>query len=357
MFIGRNKSGDSNTAQKTPSDIGQETKFANQAIALMQKSGIAPNPENYALWYHYVAAQNKELIHEIDTIVKNSLEFTRDTSLYLYNKYIVADATQKAFEDSSLTAQKVLMDVLKVVNEFADETKSYNKDVDTYLEKVSQDFGESSVKDILKQIIEATVTLKQSSSTMTRKLEESKEEINDLKRNLQQVTNESQRDFLTGVFNRKTFERLVDDQIKQAQEKKTALCLLMIDIDHFKKFNDRFGHLLGDEVLKTVARTLMDILKGRDVVARFGGEEFIVTLPETPVEGAMKVAEMVRTSIASKQLKRKNTGETYGTITVSVGVALFRPETDTLPMLIKRADDALYQSKHNGRNKVTCEQA
>jgi diguanylate cyclase len=198
--------------------------------------------------------------------------------------------------------------------------------------------------------------MKDSSGRMNQRLEESREEIESLKRNLQQVTNESQRDFLTGVFNRKTFERLVDDQMLHAKANRSALCLMMIDIDHFKQFNDRFGHLLGDEVLKTVARTLMDTLKGRDVVARFGGEEFIVTLPETPMEGALKVAEMIRSSIASKQLKRKNTGEIYGTITVSIGVAFYRPDTDTLPTLIKRADDALYQSKRTGRNKITNEE-
>jgi diguanylate cyclase len=140
-----------------------------------------------------------------------------------------------------------------------------------------------------------------------------------------------------------------------AKEHHSDLCLMMIDIDHFKRFNDKFGHLLGDEVLKTVARTLTDTLKGRDVVARFGGEEFVVILPDTPIEGAMKVAEMIRSAIAGKELKRKDTGETYGTITVSVGIAHYRAATDTLPTLIKRADDAMYHSKQTGRNRVTRE--
>jgi diguanylate cyclase len=197
--------------------------------------------------------------------------------------------------------------------------------------------------------------MKQRGEKISQKLEESTKEITELKKDLQQVTIESQRDFLTGVFNRKAFEQYVDTQIALAKEKHTELCLLILDIDHFKQFNDRFGHLIGDEVLKIVARSLTDILKGRDVVARFGGEEFIVILPETPIEGAMKVANMIRTAIADRQLKRKDTGKSYGTITVSAGVARFRPETDTLPVLIKRADDAMYVSKRNGRNRVTCE--
>lgn len=354
MLMGRNKSKEAKDGE-VRKDADNEGMYAKQALALLQKHGIPPNPENYALWYRYAMADNSGLQREIDNILNNKLEFTQETSAYLYNKYIAVNPMQERVDDSSISAQKVLIDVLKVVNDFHDETQNYNRDIDQYLEKITQDFGESSVKDILRQIIEATVNLKSSGSRMHEKLEESREEIDTLKRDLQQVTNESQRDFLTGVYNRKTFERLVDEQMRQAQENRSALCLMMIDIDNFKQFNDRFGHLLGDEVLKTVARTLTDTLKGRDIVARFGGEEFIVTLPETPMEGARKVAEMVRNSIASKQLKRKGTGEIYGTITVSVGVALFKPDTDTLPTIIKRADDALYHSKRTGRNKITCE--
>ena len=248
------------------------------------------------------------------------------------------------------------MDVLKIIQEFSDETKSYNKGVDDYLEHISHKFEDANIKLIVRDLISATVNLKESGRKISKKLDETTNEINELKKDLQQVTVESQRDFLTGVFNRKTFEHLVDEQMALSKEHKTELCLLMIDIDHFKRFNDRFGHLLGDEVLKTVARTLISVLKGRDVVARFGGEEFIVILPETPLEGAMKVAETIRSTIATKELKRKDTGETFGRITVSMGVARFRPDTDTLPIMIKRADDALYVSKNGGRNRVSAEQ-
>lgn len=356
MMFSRNKNNETKSGTPVTKDTDHEGHYAKLALAALQKHDIAPNPENYALWYRYGVADNADLVREIDNIISNALPFSEETTSYLYNKYIAVNHNQRRVDDSAVNAQKMLIDVLKVVNEFKDQAQTYNKDVDQYLERITQDFGENSVKDILKQIIEATVGMKDSSGRMNQRLEESREEIESLKRNLQQVTNESQRDFLTGVFNRKTFERLVDDQMLHAKANRSALCLMMIDIDHFKQFNDRFGHLLGDEVLKTVARTLMDTLKGRDVVARFGGEEFIVTLPETPMEGALKVAEMIRTSIASKQLKRKNTGEIYGTITVSIGVAFYRPDTDTLPTLIKRADDALYQSKRTGRNKITNEE-
>lgn len=336
-------------------DSENDLYYAKLALTLMQKNHVSPAPENYAIWFNYAKGQNKDLVREVDNIVNNAVKFTQETSSYLHNKFILSSGTSKVVDDAAANAQKILMEVAKVIHNFSDETQNYNKGVDEYLDNISQKFEDTNVKAIVKDLISATATLKQKGEKISKKLEESTNEITTLKKNLQQVTIESQRDFLTGVFNRKAFEKYVDEQIAAAREAKTDLCLLMIDIDHFKQFNDRFGHLLGDEVLKIVARTLTDILKGRDVVARFGGEEFVVILPETPIDGAMKVADMIRTAIAGKELKRKDTGETYGTITVSMGVARFRPESDTLPLLVKRADDALYISKNSGRNRVTRE--
>jgi diguanylate cyclase len=343
------------TITSKPKEPENDFQFAKMALSLMAKHNVSPAPENYDIWFHYAKGANKELVHEVDTIVNNGMVFTQETSSYIHNKFIMPNRSQKVVDEAASSAQKVLGDVLKVIHEFDSETQDYHQGVDKYMEAVSQKFEGTGVAAIVKELINATAQMKQKGEKISKKLEESTNEISQLKKNLQQVTIEAQRDFLTGVFNRKTFEKYVDEQITICRDKQSELCLMMIDIDHFKLFNDRFGHLLGDEVLKTVARTLTDILKGRDVVARFGGEEFIVILPETPLEGAMKVAEMIRAAIASKELKRRDTGENYGTITVSMGVARFRHETDTLPTLIKRADDALYVAKNSGRNRVSRE--
>ncbi|MEI6398866.1 MAG: diguanylate cyclase, partial [Pseudomonadota bacterium] len=230
--------------------------YAKLALTLMQKYEISPAPENYTIWFHYAMGKNKDLVREIDSIVKNSVKFTQETASYLHNKFILATRSQKVVDDAAINAQKVLMDVLKVIHEFSDETQSYNEGVDEYLDNLSHQIEDNSVKAIVKDLISATASLKQKGDKISKKLEESTTEINSLKKNLQQVTIEAQRDFLTGVYNRKTFEKYVDEQIALSTQKQTDLCLMMIDIDHFKRFNDKFGHLIGDEVLKTVARTL-----------------------------------------------------------------------------------------------------
>ena len=341
-------------SQKAELNISQ---FAEQALKLMEERFVAPMPENYAVWFQYALGDNKDLNHEIETIISNNLGFTKENNSYLYHKYIVSNRNQKVLDDATVNTQKILVEALKIVSDFSGETKNYNQDTDKYMDHIAQTyFGENEdIKNVFKELVDATANLRKSGENISNKLEESTREINHLRKDLQQVTVEAQRDFLTGVFNRKSFERLIDEQMMLAKEEKTALCLLMIDVDHFKMFNDKFGHLLGDEVLKIVARTITDTIKGRDVVARFGGEEFVVFLPETPIEGAVRVAEMIRTSIAGKALKRRDTGETFGSITVSLGVSSFRHDNDTLLTLIKRADDALYSSKHNGRDRVTKE--
>ncbi len=329
--------------------------YASSAIAKMGALNILPTPENYTVWYHYCSGKNIELKNEIDKIIEQKMPFTITVCNSLYQRFFVTERNNRMLDDAAMGAQKMLKDVLKAVNDFSGDTQDYNKGLGEYIDTISKDFGETDVKDIIKDLVGATVSLKERGEKMNQRLEESKLEIDKLRQNLQQVTAEAQKDGLTGLFNRRTFERVLEEYMMAAKEQTIDLCLIMLDVDHFKKFNDTYGHLLGDEVLKIVSRTLTDSLKGRDVVARFGGEEFVVVLPSTPLDGALRVADAIRQSIANKELKRKDTGQNFGQITVSLGVSAYRHGIDDIPSLVKRADDALYQSKRLGRNRVTRE--
>ncbi|MDE3061144.1 MAG: GGDEF domain-containing protein [Pseudomonadota bacterium] len=336
---------------------GNELTYSKLALGFLEKHRLLPTPEHYAIGYYYCMGRNRELIDEIDKLTANTIPFTPSITAQLYQKYIIATSQQKSADAVATNAQRILADVIKVIHEFSSGTKDYHQGIDQYVGDISDRFKGTGVEHLVEELVKTTVGMRQRSEKISKKLEESTQEIKTLKQSLQQVSAEAQRDFLTSVYNRKSFDGLAEEQLQAAREQQAELCLLMIDIDHFKQFNDRFGHLLGDEVLKVVAGTLTETLKGRDIVGRFGGEEFSVVLPETPLDGAMKVAEMIRSAIAGKELKRKDTGEMYGTITVSIGVARFHPGADTLASLIRRADDALYQSKRTGRNRVTREAA
>ena len=128
----------------------------------------------------------------------------------------------------------------------------------------------------------------------------------------------------------------------------------MFDIDHFKSFNDSYGHLTGDQVLRLVGMSLKQTIKGQDITARYGGEEFAVVLPNTALRQALTVADHIRRAVMAKELKKKSTGEILGRVTISVGVSMLKPDDDT-DALIERADACLYAAKRNGRNRVICE--
>lgn len=336
------------------SAAGQASLLASRTLDMLHRHGIDPIPSHYAVWYVYVSGSHKELIKEIDNMLRQSIPFTAQVNASLYEKFL-SSKSEKILEHTTSNAKNLLMEVYKVISRFGQETATYNQEIDKQAEKLSGDFSGTDLEEIAREILQGATSMKQSGTALTQKLEASQQEIETLRHNLAAIATESKKDFLTGLANRKTLDMQLEEEIGLIMENGGELCLLMVDIDHFKHLNDRYGHLIGDEVLKIVAKCLIDSVRGKDMVARYGGEEFAVILPGTPIAGGMIVGETIRKTIASRQLKRKDTGQSYGELTVSVGVARFHGANDTIPALIQRADDALYRSKRMGRNRVTQE--
>ncbi len=159
---------------------------------------------------------------------------------------------------------------------------------------------------------------------------------------------------LTGLLNRRGFEGAIDKAMENMRTTREPLSIIMLDIDHFKRVNDTYGHLTGDDLLRVIAKTLKDYVRGKDIVCRYGGEEFVILLSDTPLAGAVNVAEKIRTHFASMTWKQKSTSVSMGRITLSCGVSQYRTE-EALESFVQRADVALYQSKKMGRNQVTPE--
>ncbi|MBI5040660.1 MAG: GGDEF domain-containing protein, partial [Gammaproteobacteria bacterium] len=193
-----------------------------------------------------------------------------------------------------------------------------------------------------------------SNRQLEKQLERTNHELDDLRSQLEEARHEASTDALTGLANRKAFDTALQEQTELARETGCELCLIMADIDHFKHFNDNHGHLIGDKLLRFVSNILKDSLKGQDLVARFGGEEFAILLPNTPLRGALAVAESLRARVQSQRLRRTDTQQPIGGVTLSLGIANFKA-SDAPESLIARADSALYQSKRLGRNRVTLE--
>lgn len=158
-------------------------------------------------------------------------------------------------------------------------------------------------------------------------------------------------DGLTKLYIRRHFEQRFGEETRRAVRYNSPLSLMMCDIDHFKKFNDTYGHATGDEVLKLVAQTIKRNVRDLDIPARYGGEEMLVLMPETDREGAMRLAERIRHAIATTDLPGPHGSVLH--VTISIGVATLPEHGTTEEVLMARSDEALYRSKHAGRNRVT----
>ncbi len=187
-------------------------------------------------------------------------------------------------------------------------------------------------------------------NSMADALEDNQIQIADATSELESMT---KLDPLTQLPNRRYMEEVLDVEWKRAIRTTSDISALMMDIDHFKKYNDNFGHQKGDECLKKVALSLTESLnRVSDFAARYGGEEFILILPNTPVEGAVHVAKLILDNLNSLNIPHPVDGEMCGHVTLSIGIVSLKPsQLDSCNMLVKRADQALYQAKANGRNQ------
>jgi diguanylate cyclase len=209
---------------------------------------------------------------------------------------------------------------------------------------------------IVKFLLAENAKMQNEASTLKKSLEQSKSQIDTLRSHLAEAQEVSMRDPLTSLSNRRRFDDSLAGELTDARRQGTPLCLVLADIDNFKKVNDHFGHTVGDEILKMFARVLKDNVCARDTVARYGGEEFAVILPETGAERAKLITERMRTQLEGMRLALNASGQAIGKVTASFGVAELGAADDT-DTLIQRADEKLYQAKCAGRNRVAVDQA
>ncbi|VAW18428.1 hypothetical protein MNBD_ALPHA09-1562 [hydrothermal vent metagenome] len=335
-------------------DFDRSLDLAKRAIAHAQKHGMAPTPRNFEIWYQYVSGENGALNEDIDRRISDSDEITETAAGEIQNQFF--SPSQDADNVVSLSS-KISVEIeqaIAVIGAAAGTNSAYGNS----LEGVGSQIGKIKSADDLRTIAETLVLasreMEKNSRELEAKLEASKSQITSLKGHLDEVRNESRTDALTGIPNRKHFDERFASEAAQAAETQEELCLVVADIDHFKKFNDSHGHQTGDQVLKLVAKLLSANIKGRDMAARFGGEEFTILLPQTNLRAAVTVADQIREKVRTKELIKKSTNENLGAITLSLGVARYRPG-ETTDELFQRADACLYAAKHAGRDNVKCE--
>ncbi len=329
-------------------------EFADAAHELMREHDIPVQPMNFTIWYNYVSDGYPELKRGLDVLLDNKVEFNSLRNEEIFSKYFGSDVEREAVSETSSRIESAVGLILGHLGEVGKSTSEYGEKLAGFSGDLKDPAGKQDLRAIVAELLEETNQVIERNRRLERGLGESAKEISELRENLEELRKDAITDSLTGLANRKFFDARLREAVAVHMESGAALSLLMLDIDHFKTFNDTFGHRVGDEVLKVVSRVLKDGVKGRDTPARYGGEEFTIVLPETCLEDAITVAEQLRAKLASRQLKNKKTGDSYGVVTISAGAAQYslgEPISDFL----HRADTALYQAKRDGRNRVAAD--
>ena len=229
--------------------------------------------------------------------------------------------------------------VMTTIDAAAGSATSYSKRLNLASESLATASDGEALRTVIEHLVQGAKEMEEDNKKLEARLASSRQEIEQLQENLETVRIESLTDPLTTLANRKYFDAALAKGLLDAQETNEPLSLLMLDIDHFKSFNDKYGHLTGDQVLRLVALSVKQNVKGQDVAARYGGEEFVIALPKTTLQSAITVADHIRRAVMTKELMKRSSGERLGRVTISIGVAVLHAG-DTSQLLIDRADNA-----------------
>jgi len=333
-----------------------ERSLAFSEIALGQIKALhqPAYPRNYEVWYAYATGYNPTLNQTInETLTRNGTLSAADVD-QIYETYLSPARLSDRIDNVGSQIVEEIEQVMAMVDAAVGSATQYTES----LAHATQDLGTAKDRDGLRAVVErlvrATRDMEENNTRLETSLKASKLEISQLQVNLEAVRNESLTDPLTSLANRKYFDSALEKSIAQSVATGEPVALLLIDIDHFKAFNDTFGHLTGDQVLRLVAIALKQNVKGQDIAARYGGEEFAIILPGTTLRSALTVADHVRRAVMTKELMKRSTGEHLGRVTVSIGVAVLQKD-EAAQSLIERAENCLYAAKRCGRNRVMCE--
>ena len=311
-------------------------------------------PRNYEIWLNYLSGASPTLRAAIDDMIARRAAFDEAAMDELYQAHFSPTTWgHDAIDTGSRIAHEVA-DALDALKFAARHAERYGDTLDAAAATLTgAPVDASTLQHMVSQLARATTQMGEQRETLEAKLSESSHEMEQLRGALDEARRQSRTDALTGIANRKRFDEVLRMRYAEALHEGLPLVLAVCDIDHFKKFNDAWGHQTGDAVIRFVASTLSKHALGDQLVARVGGEEFAIIMPRTHMQHAAEHAETLRHAIRANRLRRKG-GEVLGQVTVSFGLASLKCG-ETAMQLIARADECLYLSKRNGRDRVSIE--
>jgi diguanylate cyclase len=339
-------------SQGIHADRDRSFALAKRTHDLIRDYGPSATPRAYAVWYAYVSGEAPLLGDAIKRLTAQNGSLTEADIEALHESYLDGRRLANAAGEVSAGMLNEIAAVTELLDLSLGSTEQYGESLRGLTQDLVQglptraQFGE-----IVATLVSTTREVAVNNRVLEARMRETRVEIEALRETLEATRLESLTDALTGLANRKHFEAMLTASTETARGRSTPLSLVILDIDFFKRFNDLYGHLTGDQVLRLVAIVMRETAGPQALLARFGGEEFGIVLPGANREVARQVAETVRAGVMGRELVKRSTGETLGKITISLGIAVFRAD-DTPASLLERADLCMFAAKRGGRNRV-----
>jgi len=329
--------------------LDKSAEYLRLALPLMSKQAAGLHPVSYAVWYEYVSGSNPALRAAIEEQLKKGAALDENLTHILYCQFI-AEIDEEQAERISNGFKRVLSEIDSSASMAGEQAGEFGNSLERWSANLSSNID---VSEGLDELLGDTRRMQRNVARLQAQLQAGQKEIEQLKKEVSRAREDALVDSLTGLANRRGFEKALQACLDDVVNNKApAPCVLMADIDHFKNVIDTYGHVFGDKVIRLVASALHKSIKGKDMAARFGGEEFIILLPDTPLKGASSLAETIRMTIQNGRIKQSDVDKSLAQVTVSLGVASYHPG-ESATDFIARADSALYVSKGQGRNRVS----
>jgi diguanylate cyclase len=332
--------------------VEESHSVLKKVLPLMSQHQVPTIPQNYALWYDFVCEANGELVGELKDHMTRGLKFSPDACQKLYEKYFLHELRAQVNEIQG-AMRAALESAAGELSGLDEELGGFVVLLEDAGRTLAGEPSPAEVAALVTRLAEETRVTRDRSAGAEASVRAMKLELDELRTQVDALSRDARQDALTGVANRRAFDDGLRRMMREVRDSDAELCLLLADVDRFGDFNERQGRTVADQVLRFVAQEMDQCVKGRDLLARFGGAEFAVLLPATSYNGALMLAESIR-AIIEAQVVQTDNGLSIEDLTISLGVTQCRSGEEA-DELVARTEACLQQSKADGRNRVTGE--
>ena len=343
----------------TPKSENAEFKAAEalaaKAMLLANTYQTPPVPKTYEVWYSYASGIPEAVARKINKILEKGGSLGTYELDQVHLEHLSATEQERRHQDAvSYHLDREMDEIAKLVQAHLSSSDSYSGSLTKMAGNLSANSSPSQVRSAIELLLRENARMRSETSALNECLTKSRAQVRRLRSSLEKSREKELRDPMTNLANRRFFETRLAQEVVEAEKTKAPMCLVLLDIDHFKVINDTHGHLVGDDVLRYFATILMANVKGRDLAARYGGEEFALILPARQADSARTLCKHIMHQLDKSRLVLSQGKKPIGKLTASFGVATFRAGDDP-EQLLTRADEKLYEAKKSGRNRIVCD--